>query len=152
MTTPLFDRMVALAGCVESELDAIGVSNCRLIVTAADAVDLSASMESGDTAWVALGRTEPVLLLEEGQSTKCASVWRHTLTIGHVTCYPIQEDPLSDQQMLEITQKQLDVHKALRRAMACCSWAGRDPFDVVDWVPIFEGGVVGGQWQMTLDG
>lgn len=151
MSTKLFDKLVALAGCVETELEAVGVTTCSIKVTASQTVDLSADMEEGDTAWVALNQTLPAVLLEEGQSTKCATVWQHIITIGHVTCYPITEDPLSDAEMLRLTDKQLAVMNALRKAIVCCDWRGRSLLDVTDWNPIFEGGVIGGQWQVVLD-
>lgn len=146
--------MVSLAGCVETYLAEQGITNCRLIVTAAESIDLSADMSDGDTAWVALGRAEPLLMLEEGQSTRCNAGYRYTLMVGHVTCYPVEEDPLTDQVMLEVTDRQMTAMLALRQAITCCDWIGTPKtavFDVVDWTPIFEGGVVGGQWQVVLD-
>lgn len=152
MSTKLFDAMVRLAGCITTELEEIEIENCRVLVTAAEQIDLSADMSDGDTAWVALGGIEPVVTLQEGQSTRCNTLYRYTLAVGHVSCYPITEHPTTTEEMLATTDKQTQAMEALLRGITCCSWVPVNRvFDVTEWIPFYEGGVVGGQWTVVLE-
>lgn len=154
MSAAVFTKMAALAGCLKTELNAEGFSECRLIVTAAESLDLSSDLSDGDIAWVSLVRAEPNLSIDfEGGAggTPCKIGYLYRLLVGHVTCYPIEEDPLGDDVMLEVTERQTRAMVAARKAVTCCSWAGRQSVvDVDGWTPIFEGGMVGGQWEVTL--
>ena len=64
MSAAVFTKMAALAGCLKTELNAEGFSECRLIVTAAESLDLSSDLSNGDIAWVSLVRAEPNLSID----------------------------------------------------------------------------------------
>lgn len=152
-------HLVALAGCVETQLKSANLVTCFGGVVSGDGVDMSEIGESGAMWWVRLANLTVTAPGGEGNGTPaCKPVFLANVGVGYATCYPINEDgrAMSEEQQLASSDLVHAAMMALYRAMACCDWyatgSGIGRIAVVTWTPSGpNGGVLGGEWLLQIE-
>lgn len=145
----------AIAACLCAEVNADD-SLCFCGVLVGDsAYDVSG--ECDDTkcgqAWVRLVQAYVSSSVGEADLTvnNCGKALGLDIEMGVLRCFPIQAEAPSEEDLITISDKQIEDMEAMRRAILCC-----DAFDAVVLSayepvgPLGQGGFVGGVWTFSV--
>lgn len=148
------EMIASLATCLCAELDPTPSCFCG-VLAGGDPYDAMGDCDAGDCgqAWVRLLGVVPATTVGQPDLTlrNCSAGLSYDLEIGVLRCFPSQEGPLDEAEMLAIAEQQYDDMLAMRRAVNCCDEL--DEYILGPYIPVGpDGGAIGGVWNLTLGG
>ena len=147
----IYPLLVSLAGCLCGKLAEFNIQTCFCGVVFGDTVDVTPVAEDGSMGWVRLANIAPIE--DETTGQRCQVRLGATIQVGFGTCYPIDADPLTVDEQLEVTRMQMSGMQASLQAILCCDWVDRGrQLQIGEYQPLGpEGGVVGGTWTLAIE-
>lgn len=148
--------MVDLASCLCQ-----GIKDCRDIpdvcycglIPGAQYIDMTgADCDPAGQAWVRLGQAFPSARVGVPDLTpgNCGAGVGTVIEVGVMRWFPIQAEPLTDEEVLEATVIQIRDMEIMREAILCCPSLDKNDFILNTYTPLGPlGGQVGGQWTLT---
>jgi hypothetical protein len=159
VSSPLEDRLLALATCLCAEIEANpvtpGVCFCGLVPGALVAFDYMGDCGAQcGMAWVRIANAYPSQIIGAPSVVpgNCANALGLDVEVGIVRCIPgLDEDgtPPGEDALLASTLWQMEDANTMRRAIMCCE--GSRGFLLGPYAPIGpDGGLVGGSWLVSM--
>lgn len=151
----VYGTMVSLAACLCAENTECGSPDlCYCGVTPGSVpIDLSGmECDPAGQGWVRLTTATPSNRagLAEQQPGVLTGLGVG-LEVGILRHFPIQSEPLSDEEVTEATEQQITDMMTIYRAITCCDALNRQDYLLGVYSPLGPaGGLVGGQWTLTL--
>jgi len=158
--TKIWPILSELAACLCAELTQGGAEPCFCGVAVgpnavSEAID---SCDDCGAGYVSLIEAYPSTqsFPDADSRATCRSVLAFRVAVGVARCAPMGDErgPASQEEQTEYVRQVMADHAAIRRAIRCC--LTDDKFDDIDYVlgtytPLpDEGGVGGGEWQLTI--
>jgi len=155
--TNLLTLLPALADCLEAQMEAAGLPPvCFLGVIPGQALIADYSGDCEDVcgmAWVRVATYYPSQTIGAQDITlgNCAAGLGADIEVGILRCMPMDEDPITEEEALEVYRLQFKDAEAARKAIVCCDQLHRRDYILGAYAPMGPlGGMVGGVWRASV--